>query len=79
MVLCRFYSREKGWNADKTISRIKYFNSESFEVSDEDFKIIEGLTGAEILKLNLLNKIAKKYKNWYLYLHNIDIGCYTLI
>lgn len=83
MVLCRFYSREKGWNADKDIPRLRHFYSEILQVSYNVFKKIKGLKGNDILKLNIsneiLNDLSQKNKEWYLYSYDIDIGCYTLI
>jgi hypothetical protein len=80
----RFFSRKQGWvNADDHIVHMKVFISNEIEIESCLVDQLSGLTGNEILSMNIdnteLNSMAKTFNNWHFYPTDTKIGCITHI
>ena len=70
----RFYSRMQGFLSNE-VKKYKYYTSSIIELNKDIGDKLIGLSGKDIIEIYPEMKEAYKYKGWYFYDINVDIGC----
>jgi len=70
----RFYSRKQGLLSDE-VENYKYYTSSIIEINKDIGDKLIGLSGKEIMEIHPEIIESMRYKGWYFYDINVNIGC----